>query len=195
MSYAISSWEISVQDKKAFRGGVLEALIARALHLKIAPNRYELIIRALMPADMGLTKWRTPRQEPGATTLWINMCPAPGTIWGIYKIIQLSMNPKVTTMKFSRAGGNVEVALYQFEQITSLLPLLKKVEEFKTSHALQTIFGQVNNMVMEANLSEPVICQDDDIFQVRVTSPEGNRRGDKLMLGGFVVERIGRTIF
>ena len=195
MSYSISSWDISVENRKQLRGMVQEAMIALALYRGIITRRDEGIFLPLMPGEVGLKLWRTPPQKPQEPTLWVDSPVATNKVLGIYKVIQLSKRPKVTTLSLARGYSDATIlARFNIEHIYSLLPVLDKIREYKANHAIQTIFGSVDQMVMEAYFSEPIIYSSQDVLQIRVTSPEGNKNGDRLMLGGFVLERIGLTV-
>ena len=195
MSYTISSWEISVDGRKTFRMLVQEAMLQRAVHRGIIKDRFEAEILTLRPKDVGLKLWRTPPQMPQEPTLWIDSPVANNKVLGIYKVIQLSKKPKVTTLSLAvGASGATTKAVFDFEHVFSLLPVLDKIREYKAKLAIQTTFGSVDQMVMEAYFTEPVIYDSQDILQIRVTSPEGNKKGDRLMLGGFVLEKIGMTV-
>lgn len=195
MSYSISSWELSTEYRKQFRMAVQEAMIACALSRGIIPRRYEAIINNLAAKDVGLKQWRTPPQKPNEPTTWINFKIPANRVLGIYKLIQLSKRPKVTTLSLALGfiGATIK-AHYEIEHLYAMLPVLDKIREYKSDKAIQRIFGSVDQMVMEAYLSEPIIYIGDDYLQLRVTSPEGNKSGDRLMLGGFVLEPIGLTI-
>ena len=191
MSYTISSWDISIKDRRVFRQTVIEAMIAKALVNGLARNRAELVIRTLTPGDVGLKRWRTPPQRPNESTTWIKFEVPSTQVFGIFKLIQLSEKPKVTTLTFSVRFkiGSVVKAHHNFEHLYALLPVLDKIKEYKTEFTSQSIFGSVDQMVMEAYLSEPILYDGDDYLHLSVTSPEGNKNGDKLMLGGFVLEK------
>ena len=191
MGYTISSWDLSIKDRRAFRIAMIEAMIERAKYLAIIRDRHELVIRTLTPEDVGLKQWRTPPQKPGEETTWINFEVPPTQVFGIFKLIQLSKDPKVTTLTFSVVfSGSVLIkAHHNFEHLYALLPVLDKIKEYKTQFASQSIFGSVDQMVMEAYLTEPIIYDAGDYLHLSVTSPEGNKNGDKLMLGGFVLEK------
>ena len=195
MSYSISSWEIPTEYRKQFRQTLCEAMVARALHLKVILEQSYADIRALLPKDVGLKTWRTPAQNPYDVTTWINY-PVPSTaIIGIYKIIQLSKRPKVTTMSFRRGySGSTIVAVHQIENIYALIPVLDKVREYKANHGIHQIFGSMDQMVMEAYFNEPIIYDPAGYLQIEVTSPEGNKKGDRLMIGGFILEPRGGTV-
>lgn len=189
MSYSISSWEVSIENRKQIRKWTQEAMISRALHKRIIQNRDEAVILPLTAKDVGLNLWRTPPQKPQEPTLWINSPVAVNKITGIYKVIQLSKRPKVTTLSLALGYSEATtIALFDIEHIYSLLPVLDKIREYKAEHAIQSIFGSVDQMIMEAYFSEPIIYDNQDQMQIRVTSPEGNKSGDRLILGGFVLE-------
>lgn len=195
MSYSISSWELSQQKRELFRRAVQEAMLARALAKGIIPERQYADIRALFPKDVGLKTWRTPTQSPYDVTPWIKYLIPRQTVIGIYKIIQLSKRPKVTTMSFRRGyTGCTTVAVHQIENVYALLPVLDKIREYKANHGIQQIFGSVDQMVMEAYFSEPIIYEPEGYLYLEVTSPDGNKSGDKLMIGGFILEPIGMTV-
>ncbi len=195
MSYTLPSWEISVETRKQYRSMTLEAMIHRALYLCIAKERHELTIRALTPKDVGLNRWRTPSQKPEENSTWIKFEVAANQVLGIYKLIQLSKKPKVTTLNFSVGFSSATVkAIHGIEHLYALLPVLDKIKEYKTQFTSQTIFGSVDQMVMEAYLTEPILYDAGDYLHLKVTSPEGNKSGDRLMLGGFVIELENKEV-
>ena len=195
MSYTLANWEISVENRKAFRGCLLEAMIARAMSLAIIEDRASGNIRLLTAKDVGLKRWRTPPQEPNVSNIWIYIQVPVGQIFGFYKLIQLSKKPTVTTISYSLGvSGATILANHDFEHLYSMLPVLEKLWEHKSEKDIQSLFGGVDQMVMEAYFTEPILYLPQDYIRIGVKAPEGNKRGDKLMLGGFVLERIGDMI-
>lgn len=195
MSYLVSSWEVSTKNKEDIRRATQESMIARAIHCGVASTRNELLVVALMPEDLGLDKWQTPVETTGYPVKWIDCETPSGKILAIYKVIQLSVAPKVTKLDFYQGFSGVTCfARFQIEQVNSLLPVLKQIGRFQTKKYIRRLFERPDQMVMEAYITEPIILSPKTFTQVKVSSPGGNETGDKLMLGGFVVERIGHTI-
>lgn len=194
MSYLIPSWDIPLKDRKLFRRVTAEAMIHRALLKGFASNRSQLRLRDLMRRDVGLTSWRTPPQLPNEVTPWIKMEVPLKSIFSVYKVIQISLNPKVSTLsaRLGYSGANT-VAIHELDKLYGILPLLKKLREYGRTGFKQIIYG-IDNLKMEGYFSEPIVLTSDDFFSLEVCSPEGNRKGDMLVLGGFVVEPAGLTI-
>ena len=127
MSYSIPTWEISMKSKSDFRHHLVEALVHRALYLAYDSDRAELYVRELLPSDLGLERWQTPKQEAQTTATWVD-CNLTDKIIGISKVVQLSETPTVTKISLIRGG-----ALASYHQLSSLYGLIRLIKMIKES--------------------------------------------------------------
>ncbi len=183
MSYMIPAWELATKAKEQYRRSSAEILISRALFLRYALDRNELYVHEILPSDLGLERWQTPKQGAQTTVTWVD-CNLTNKVIGIIKVVQLTENPAVTKISLIRGG-----ALASYHQLTSLyglVPLLKKLKETDLE-LLQLQYG-IENLSLEGWFSEPWILEGK--VQIDVTSDYQSTDGDKLVLVGFKVEPV-----
>lgn len=194
MSYLIPSWDIAVERREDFRRATIEAMIERCVVRGIASDRYSICVRKLSYTDLGLKCWRTPKQATNKFTEWVKVQVPSNSIFSVSKVTQISLNPKVSQLRV-RLGfsGSTTLALHELDELYGILPLLKKLREYRIEGSKEIIYG-IENLKMEGFFSEPIILTAEDFVSIDVCSPEGNKKGDRLVLGGFVAEPIGFTI-
>ncbi len=191
MSYLIPSWDLPIEKREKFRILTTEAMIQHALNMGITQYRSELCIRKLMYKDIGLRGWRTPPQMPNEIKRWVGVQVPSGCIFSIYKVTQVSLNPRVSTLSIRRGySGAITLAVHELDELYGILPLLKKLREYKKDGLKQTIYG-IDNLKMEGFFSEPIILAEKEYVCIDVCSPDGNKKGDRLVISGFVAERYG----
>ena len=203
MSTTIPSRDISIEDKKLFRERTIAAGIWRAKTKGIAVDDMELKWRDLAPEDVGLTAWATPATRAGEYTTWITHLVSMMSALCIYKVLQLSNNPTVASMRFLVGSGTVK-GIHELEACYSGLPIIKNLAKALMSpeakEVLDRLAGRDEMGVspdlgspMEAYFGEPYVYDPQDQVIIQVKSRQDSP-GDYLVLGGYVIERIGVTI-
>lgn len=192
MSYTIPTWELKVETTQRHREATIMALHQR---FSAQCDIKDVTLRQLLAKDLGLQSWRTPQQDPGEKTVWIDKQLAANRFIAIMGIIQLSKNPKVSELTISAGeSGMLTLGLHELDEIYSILPILKKLDVDKTIDELFSTFGRLERIRMAAYFSEPYLFKQHKVIHITVQSPEGNKTGDRLMLQGFIIEPAGTSI-
>ena len=197
---SIPSRDISIEDKKQFRERTIAVGIHRAKAVAIANLEENLTWRDLAPEDVGLTSWATPPTRAGEYTTWISHTVLVGTVLCIYKILQLSINPTVASMRFLVGPVTIK-GIHELEACYSGLPIIKNLAKALMSpeakEVLDRLAGRDEMGVspdlgspMEAYFGEPYIYEPHYQVVIQVKSRQDSP-GDYLVLGGYVIERIG----
>jgi len=194
MSYAVSTNELSLADRKVYLEAAKKAGIARALALGIARTEEELVVREALPReDLGTgtpaapaTGWFSNEYQsmiiPAAVNAWISAFSGgalPASAFQLartqvavfYKFAAAEATPVVTGLRF-RVGvtGATTKAVFSIQ-----LPTEVKLEP-------------------DVYLTEPVIYDPEDwlYIEVYVTGNIGNR--ESIPFSCFIVERTGGTV-
>lgn len=183
MSYPIATSELTLTDLKAFRGGAVEAGIARALHLAIATNRDELVVYEALPlTNMGAAlytqenyitgalaaagTWQTSGDGAGVGTVPV------GQVLVFYRCANGSaaVPPIVTAVRFRVGATGASTKAVFFIQ----LMIENKIES-------------------DVYFSEPVIYDPQDRLFIQVY-PTAIAAAETVAFGCFVVSRLGPEI-
>jgi hypothetical protein len=201
MSYVIPGSDLSPEDKKNHRHNTLQMVMRRAVYARLVKNEQELIIRDLNPEDLNLESWATPALTRGWVE-WFSEAPVNKVV-GIYKCLQLSPKPKISSISF--IVGGIRVALHDLESCYGGLPILENLQKVlmdpEARRILDTLSGKPEEgakpilcSTMEAWFTEPVIVDNHVNLKTELSSRRDFGAGDYLVLGGLVAEQIGITI-
>jgi len=190
--YSIPCWDLKKETKLQYRKATIESLEKRCLRIS---GITDMSVRQLLSKDLGLRSWRTPPQVVEERAVWINQVVKRNQFIAITGIIQLSKNPKVSTV-IIRMGhsGAITLGIHDIDELSSILPIIKRLDSFRKDDELYERFGSLADIRMAAYFSEPYVFDTEHVIHITVESPEGNKTGDRLMLSGFVVEPAGLTI-
>ena len=204
MPTTIPSRDITVSDKKYFRAKVIEMATNRAMATALVRQAEELSFRDLGAADLGLIHgWQTSKTSAHNFTQWINYIVPSITLLCIYKVLQLSAAPTVTTLRFRKNYGTL--GLHDLESCYNGLPIMEALSRTLMSkenkEVLDRLAGRDNEVSispdfgspMEAYFSEPYIFEPNQTIDIEVFSHKDGD-GDYLVLGGYVVEPRGLTV-
>lgn len=184
----IPAWEIRKEKIAMLKKGVQEALH----NIYTKEMRYpDPIIRDLTAEDLGLENWITPTQSKGMRSVWIDTQISAWRFIAIYKITQITQNPKVHTMNII-IGGCVR-GIYDLDTMYGVLPVLHKLDEYKDDEGLNLTFAGLEEIRMEAYLPTAYVIPPETILQIETVSSFDNE-GDWLVLGGYVLEPSGMKI-
>jgi len=194
--HTIPSRDISIEDRKLHRERVIAAGVARAGQRGIILDSGEVALLDLAPEDVGASSWATPPTVAGVYTTWLSWT-VPRKVLVIYKVLQLSINPTVTSLRFWRGSRMTTMGINELEACYSGLPIIKNLAKAlmdpESKEVLDRLAGREDVKVspdlgspMEAYFSEPYILDPDSQFQIEVKSREDSS-GDYLVLGGFVI--------
>ena len=205
MSTTIPARDINIEDKKKFRSQTIQNGLTRAMYKGLASSQEELIFRDLAPEDLGLTAWATPSIPSGGSYItWISHVVAIRCCICLYKVLQLSNNPTVTSLRF-KAGyhGATTRGMHELETCYSGLPIIKNLAKALMSPGAKEVIDRLAGRdmevspdfgsPMEAYFGEPYVYDSEDTFVIEVKSRRDSP-GDYLVLGGYVIERRGMTI-
>jgi len=166
--------------------------------IALIPNSISCVIRDLRPEDLGLRSWAVPPIAANTPTAWIRAFVSPTQVIGIYKVLQLSANPKVSTLELYR-GARMRLGIHELESCYGGLPILKALQKALLSpEARQVLDRMAGREPMEAHpdfgshveayFSEPYVFGPNDTLELVVTARQ-DTVDDYLVLGGFVAER------
>jgi hypothetical protein len=194
MSYLIPIWELTMENRTERRQVYQEAMLQRAVNLGVCQNKYELTIRKLGLADLGLNNWCIKNGFRHTLPTWC--------VYGIYKLTALSVEPTAQHIRITKGNGRMPIFSADLAEMYSGLNIVKalyhdsldelRVTEKLLGHPTTELekFMENKEIRCEAYLSEPIIFDPADVMGIDVT-PDNN---DFLVIGGFVAERIGTTI-
>jgi len=202
VSITIPAYELSLEKKVTFRVHVHQILVQRAIEKALATSRENLTIRDLSPEDLGLTSWATPAQAAYTTVEWIKCVIKPRQLIAIYKVLQLSAKPKVSTLTIYIGGSRV--GSHELEPCYAGLPIIENLKKAlmdpTTRAVLDRMSGREGFSVapdigspMEGYFGEPYIIGPAHFFRVEVKA-RYRTSGDHLVLGGYIAERLGEII-
>ena len=181
MSYPISTTELTLTDIKAFRGGAVEAGIARALALGVAISRSELVAYEALPVtNFGALAYTLENYITGALVAgWqasgdgagVGTIPV-GQVAVFYKCANASavVPPLVTAVRFRVGATGASTKAVFFIQLM--------VE---------------NKMESDVYLSEPVVYDPQDRLFLQVYS-RAIGAAEPVSFGCFIISRLGPEI-
>jgi len=204
MSTTIPARDISIEDKKLYRERTIEVALHRAVNKGLASSKDGLTCRDLAPEDLGLTAWATPAiLSGGSYTTWISHIVATRCCICFYKVLQLSNNPTVTSIRLKLAAHTIW-GIHELETCYSGLPIIKNLAKALMSPEAKEVMDRLAGRSdidvspdfgspMEAYFGEPYIYDSQDTCVIEVKS-RASSPGDYLVLGGYVIEPVGVTI-
>ncbi len=201
MSHLIPSWDLSIDDKKKFREGTVRAGVQRALALALAHDECELVEVGLLSSFLGLRKWIVPEQHPvDEWFTWIKHKTSPLVIAITHISIVFPVTPGLNLLRFGLGETlNTTKAVFSLSSLYSIGPLLKALEEdvsisriAEANNDRERIEWLKNWPIMEGYFSEPIIYGPGDFINIQLCCDSAEKAG--LVLGGFVIERVGRTV-
>lgn len=182
MSYAIATSECTLSDLKAFRGGAVEAGIARSLHLAIASNRDELVVLEALP----LTNF------PGAWTTEQYITPVPAAVgWG-----------------WAGDAGAVGVlpvgqvaVFYKCANSSAVVPPVFIATRFRigaTGASTKAVYNfqlEIENKIeSDVYFSEPTVYDPNDNVFIQVYSIAAAGAAENVAFGCFIIMRLGAEV-
>jgi len=184
----IPAWELKREEIARVKKAAREALY----NIFMTGTRYpNPIIRDLTAEDLGLNQWITPTQKQGEWSFWVEKVVRELRFIAIYKITQLTQNPKVHTMRVSIA--HTVKGIYDLDTMYGTLPILHKLDEFKDEKGLSLTFAGLEEIRMEAYLPTVCLIPEDTYVGIETVSSFDNE-GDWLVLGGYVIEPNGMCV-
>jgi len=187
----VPAWELRKEKIAAIKRTIQEELYRRCsteLHL---PNTADIIMRDLTAKDLELNRWITPTQKQGEWSFWVNMEVHDQQYIAIYKVTQITQNPKVHTMRLTVA--HAARGIFDLDTMYGILPVLHKLDEFKDEKWLGLTFTGLEEIRMEAYLLGVCMIPQHTQFSIEIVSSFDNE-GDWLVLGGYVAEPIGLKV-
>ena len=189
MSYVIATNELTLTDRKNFINGAIEMGIERAISLRLASHRDELVVREAFPhADLGLAAtngWLTDdylSMVIPAANAWCSAFSAgalPGTQFQLgnnqiavfYKFADVEDAPVVNGVRFRQGAGGATTLGSFFTQ----LPTMVKIEP-------------------DVYFSEPIVYNPQSWLYIEIY-PTGNIAGQEhIPFGCFIIEPTGGTV-
>jgi hypothetical protein len=183
MSYPITTNEITLTDLKTFRGGAVEAGIARALKLAIAADRNELVVYEALPlTNFGAALYTTEQY----------ITPAPAAVgWG-----SAGNGAGVGTLPV----GQVAV-FYKAANSSAVVPPIFIACRFRVGAAGATTLAVFhmqlaieNKMESDVYFSEPVVYDPQARLFIQVYSTAAAGAAETFSFGCFIVAQLGPEI-
>jgi hypothetical protein len=179
MSYVIPTNELSLQDRKAFINGAIEAGISRAVE-KLGVAREELVVREALPLTDFPGAWLTEYYVSPAIAAvgWafagngaaVGVLPV-GRVAVFYKVADADANPAFTAVRFQVGPtGATTKGVFFFQ-----LPVDNKQET-------------------DMYLSEPVVYDPQDNVFIQAYSRIAAHGAEELSFGCFIIEKTGAVI-
>ena len=182
MSYSIPTSELSLSDTKTFRGGAVEAGIARGLELRIATNRKELVVLEALPLTNLVGGWTTEQY----------ITPAPAAVgWGW-------------------AGDGAAVAVIPIGQIavfykcangSAVVPPVFIATRFQVGAGGASTKGVFhfqlaieNKMESDVYFSEAVVYDPQDNALIQAYSNAAAGAAETLAYGCFIIMKLGAQV-
>ncbi len=183
MSYPLATNELTLTDMKTFRGGAVQAGIARALHLAIATNPLELVVYEALPlTNMGAALYTQENYITGALA-------AAGTWQSAGDGLGVGTVPVGQVLVFYKAANAAAV-----------VPPLVTAVRFRvgaTGASTKAVFMiqlmVENKMESDVYFSEPVVYDPQDRLFNQVY-PTAIGAAEPVSFGCFVVSRLGPEI-
>ena len=182
MSYAIATNECTLTDLKAFRGGAVEAGIARALRLAIASDREELVVLESLPVT----------NFPGAWTTEQYITPAPAAVGWAWA----GDGAAVGVLPV----GQVAV-FYKCANSSAVVPPVFIGTRFRigaTGASTKAVFmfqlEIENKMESDVYFSEPVVYDPNDNANIQVYSTAAAGAAENVSYGCFIIMRLGAEV-
>ena len=182
MSYVIATKELTLTDLKMFRGGAVEAGIARFLSLRLASNREEVVVLEALPLI----------NFPGAWTTNQYITPAPAAIgWGwAGDGAAVGVLPIGQVAVFYKAANSSAVVPPVFTAFRFRIGATGA--STKASFNMQLMIE--NKMESDVYLSEPVVYDPNDNLFIQAYSTAAAGAAENLAFGCFIVERLGPEV-
>jgi len=184
----IPEWEIRKDKIAKVRKATQEAL--HNIYTKETGNSHP-VIRDLTASDLGLSCWITPAQKQGEWSSWVDIEVTGLRYIAIYKVTQITQNPKVHTMKLTVSYATK--GIFDLDAMYGVLPVLHKLNELKDEGWLELTFAELEEIRMEAYFPTVYVIPQRARFSVEILSSFDNE-GDWLVLGGYVIEPEGMRI-
>ena len=191
-SYLIPAWDLSIEQRLKLRVQSLFYMHAVAQDRDMG----EVVVRELLASDLGLKTWRTPKQCADERSIWIRH-ELKNKIVCINRVIQLSLTPKVSEVMIGE--GPHQSRIFGIHGLETMYPILRVLKAARCFNDLEwkgivEAYGDITSLNMEAYFSDPYLFPSGSLVAIDVLSAEDNKRGDKLMLGGYIAEHYGETI-
>jgi len=182
MSYPIPTSELTLTDIKAFRGGAVEAGIARALKLAIASNPNELVVYEALPlTNMGALAYTTEQYVSAAPAAVGWMASGDGAGVGTVPVGQV-------------------LIFYKAANASAVVPPLLIACRFRvgatgasTKAVFQVQLAIENKLESDVYFSEAVVYDPQDRLFLQVYAT-GAGAAENFSFGCFVVSRVGPEI-
>ena len=189
MSYVIPTNELTLTDIKAYKDKAIEAGIQRALGLRLARQREELVVREANPMP--------DFSQPGAVGYTNNYYVTAGAV-GLNAWVSVFDTALPPTLARTQVAVFYKIA---DQAVFGAVPVITAVRfgvgptgaTTQASFFTQT-FTDIK-LESEVWLSEPVIYDPDDVVFIQFYGRANtNAAGEELSFGCFIIERVGATV-
>ena len=166
-----------------YRNDAVEAAIARALKLAVAPSRLQLTVRGfenVLDAGTAVDQWRT------AAIAAVSTAAVPAA----YSCFQAVAAPVMAATR---------LAVF-YKVMIETVPCPVAVLTFRTGGALGNITAEfdleqlVNALETEGYFSQPVVIEPNEVWAAQVTGRIATGVFARVQLGGYIIEPVGRLI-
>jgi hypothetical protein len=167
MSYFLPTWYLDHDQMRGYQNHAKKALTIQALNYGLGGKYAGPIEGApvdivdLLPKHLGISSWDLPICPKGEIVPWFNIEIPADIVIAIYKVVQLTINPKIDQIILQHAGVNFP---YELSQLI--------------------IYGH------EGYISEPHVLTPGATLKVSIGSQRGAKQGHRLLLGGLVARHL-----
>lgn len=198
MSYIIPTRDLGIEKRAAFRNAAIENGVRFALSTGLARTREELSVRDLLPVDIGLKYWQVNLKAGNIT--WIFTTIQNSMIVTIYKIMVLCPDPGAIQLHIYN-NNSARTGMYPLEPLYAEIPFWKMITDSMMSPEAREVMNRMTGPpvkiqpeigAMEGYFSEIHGYKPNSSIRMDLVSNKDSI--DRIMLGGFVIERRGTSI-
>ena len=193
--------DLSISQRQEYMQRSLAVGYAEVKRKGLAVEDRELVSLDLGPENLGLSDWATPVTQGGGFTTWINHMVSNWSAICIYKFLQLSLDPAVSTLEFLR--NRTVIGINELEHCYGGLPIVTALARALMSREAKEVLDRLAGneaevspdlgFPMEGYFSEPYVWGPGDQMNILVKSRRDSP-GNYIVLGGFVIERRGNRV-
>ena len=189
MSYAIPTNELTLTDIKLYKEKAIEAGIERAIALRLARVREELVVREANPDP----DFSVPGAVGWATNYYVTIGAAGAGAWTL--VYPTAVSPTLDRTKVAIFYKVADHAVFGAIPVITGVRFSVGPTGATTRASFFTQAFTDNKLESEVYLSEPVVYDPDDtVFIEFYGRANTNAAGEELSFGCFIVERTGMTV-
>jgi len=191
MSYAIPTNELTLTDIRLYKEKAIEAGIERAIALRLARVREELVVREANPDP----DFSVPGAVGWVTNYYVTRGGVGAGAWtDVFSAAALAV-PTLDRTKLAVFYKIADHAVFGAVPVVTAVRFSVGPTGATTKASFFTQAFTDNKLESEVYLSEPVIYDPDDTLFIEFYGRANtNAAGEELSFGAFIIERTGMTV-